>query len=123
MRPMCICCCCGCCCELLVSQNKLPEPAQFFATNYLAEVDEDLCIGCGTCEERCNMDAVHVEDAIAHVDKTRCIGCGVCVPTCTSEALQLHKKEEEVIPPRNTKETYMAIMDKKAELARTEKSS
>jgi len=122
MRPMCICCCCDCCCELLVSQNRLPEPAQFFATNYVAEVDEDLCIGCGTCEERCNMDAVHVEDAISHVDKTRCIGCGVCVPTCTSEAIKLYKKEEEIIPPKNTAATYMTIMDKKAELARAEKS-
>jgi len=122
MRPMCICCCCDCCCEILVNQNRLPEPAQFFATNYLAEVDEDLCIGCGTCEERCNMDAVHVEDAISHVDKMRCIGCGVCVPTCTSEAIKLYKKEDEIIPPKNTAATYMAIMDKKAELARAEKS-
>ncbi len=122
MRPMCICCCCDCCCEILVNQNRLPEPAQFFATNYLAEVDEDLCIGCGTCEERCNMDAVHVEDAIAHVDKTRCIGCGVCVPTCTSEAIMLYMKEDEIIPPKNTAATYRGIMDKKAELARAEKN-
>lgn len=122
MRPMCICCCCDCCCEILVNQNRLPEPTQFFATNYIAEVDEDLCIGCGTCEERCNMDAVHVEDAIAQVDKKRCIGCGVCVPTCTSEAIKLYKKEDVIIPPKNTAATYMAIMDKKAELARAEKS-
>ena len=68
------------------------------------------------------MDAVHVEDSIAHVDKMRCIGCGVCVPTCTSEAIQLRKKEEEILPPKNTKAAYMAIMDKKAELARAEKN-
>lgn len=122
MRPMCLCCCCDCCCELLVSQNRLSEPAQFFATNYVAEVDEELCIGCGTCEERCNMDAVHVEDAIAHVDKKRCIGCGACVPTCTSEAIKLYKKEDGIIPPKNTAATYRGIMDKKAELARVEKS-
>ncbi len=122
MRPMCICCCCDCCCEVLVNQNRLPEPAQLFATNYFAEVDEDLCIGCGTCEERCNMDAVHVEDAIAHVDKTRCIGCGACVPTCTSEAIKLYKKEKDIMPPKNTAATYRGIMDRKAELARAEKS-
>jgi len=122
MRPMCICTCCGCCCELLVNQNKYPEPAQFFATNFYAEVDEDLCTGCGTCEERCNINAVYVEDAIAHVDRKRCIGCGVCVPTCTSEAIHLIKKEKEIIPPENTAATYKAIMDKKAELARSEKA-
>jgi len=122
-RPMCLCTCCGCCCGILTNQKRLSEPAQFFATNFYASVDEDLCIGCATCEERCNMDAIHIEDAIAHVNKARCIGCGVCVPTCTSEAIHLEKKEGEVIPPINTKATYMAIMDKKAELARAEKGS
>jgi NAD-dependent dihydropyrimidine dehydrogenase PreA subunit len=123
IRPMSICTCCGCCCGILINQNKLPEPAQFFATNFYATVDEDLCVGCAICEDRCNMNAINIEDNISHVDKTRCIGCGVCVPTCTSEAIQLHKKDEEIIPPENTKATYMAIMDKKADLAYAEKNS
>jgi electron transport complex protein RnfB len=121
IRPAMICTCCGCCCGILTNQKIIPEPANFFATNYYAEVDIDLCIGCGTCEERCNMDAVHVEDAIAIVDKLRCIGCGVCVTTCTSEAIKLYRKEDEIIPPKNTLTTYMTIMDRKAELARAEK--
>lgn len=120
-RPMSICTCCGCCCGVLSHQNKLEEPAQFFATNYYAKVDPDECIGCGTCEERCNMNAIHMEDAIAVVNLTRCIGCGACVPTCTSEAIKLYKKDHEIIPPKNTVETYLAIMDKKAELAREDK--
>lgn len=122
LRPMNICTCCGCCCGILTNQKKFPAPAQFFATNFYAEVDSDLCIGCGICEERCNMDAVDVEDALAHVDLTHCIGCGVCVPTCTSEAIKLCKKDEEILPPRNTLATYMAIMDKKAEKARAGKN-
>ncbi len=122
-RPMCICTCCGCCCGILTNQKRLSEPAQFFATNFYASVDEDLCVGCGTCEDRCNMDAIYIEDNIAHVNKARCIGCGACIPTCTSEAIQLYKKEREIIPPINTKATYMAIMDKKAELAHVEKNS
>ena len=120
-RPFVICTCCGCCCDLLISQKKLANPAQFFATNFYAEVDTDLCEGCGICEERCNMDAIQIEDNISQVDKTRCIGCGVCVSTCATEAIKLYKKEEEIVPPKNTAATYMAIMDKKAELASTEK--
>jgi len=123
LRPMNICTCCGCCCGVLTSQKLRYEPAQFFATNYYAEVDPDLCVGCGICEDRCNLDAISLEDDISHVDKVRCIGCGVCIPTCTSEAITLQKKEGETIPPRNTAATYMAIMDKKAELARAEKIS
>ncbi|NVM37232.1 MAG: 4Fe-4S binding protein [Candidatus Lokiarchaeota archaeon] len=123
LRPMSICTCCGCCCGILTNQKRLSEPAQFFATNFYTSVDEDLCVGCGICEDRCNMEAIHIEDDIAHVNKARCIGCGVCVPTCTSEAIQLYKKESEIVPPRNTAATYMKIMDKKAELARAEKNS
>ena len=121
-RPMNICTCCGCCCGVLTAQKQLPELSHFFATNYYAEVDPDLCVGCGICEDRCNLDAINIEDNIAQVDKGRCIGCGVCVPTCTSEAMKLFKKEEETLPPKNTLATYMTIMDKKAELARAEKT-
>ena len=121
-RPMNICTCCGCCCGVLKGHKQFPEISHLFATNYYAEVDTELCVGCGTCEDRCNVDAVHLEDDIAVVDKTRCIGCGVCVPTCTSEAMTLIKKEEEILPPRNTMATYTKIMDKKAELARAAKT-
>ena len=121
-RPMNICACCGCCCGVLTSHIQLPEFAHLFATNYRAEVDTELCVGCGICEDRCNVDAVHVEDDVSVVDKARCIGCGVCVPTCTSEAITLIKKEEEILPPKNTMATYTKIMDKKAELARAEKT-
>jgi len=121
-RPMNICTCCGCCCGVLTSQKQLPELSHFFATNFYAEVDPDLCIGCGICEDRCNLDAINIEDNIAQVDKGRCIGCGVCVPTCDSEAMKLFKKEEETLPPRNTFSTYVTIMDKKAELARAAKT-
>lgn len=121
-RPMNICTCCGCCCGVLTSQKQLPELSPFFATNFYAESDPDLCEGCGICEDRCNLDAINIEDDIAQVDKGRCIGCGVCVPTCTSEAMKLFKKQEETLPPKNTYSTYIAIMDKKAELARAEKT-
>jgi len=36
--------------------------------------------------------------------------------------MKLFKKEEETLPPKNTYSTYVKIMDKKAELARAEKT-
>lgn len=121
-RPFCMCLCCGCCCEVLTNQKRLEIPAPFFATNFYAEVDSDVCVGCGACEDRCNMDAISIIDDISTVNRDRCIGCGVCIPTCPNDAISLKKKEEETIPPLNTAATYKAIMDKKAELARMEKS-
>ncbi|MFX1399502.1 MAG: ATP-binding protein [Promethearchaeota archaeon] len=121
-RPFAMCLCCGCCCEVLTNQKRLDQPAQFFATNYFAEVDHELCVGCGVCENRCNMEAINIIEDKSIVDLDRCIGCGVCIPTCPNEAITLKKKEEVIVPPLNTVATYKAIMDKKAELARMEKS-
>lgn len=118
LRPMSICLCCGCCCNLLVNEKKLDAPAQFLGSNYFAQVDEDLCIGCGVCETRCQMDAIEIIDDISNINLDRCIGCGVCVPTCPEDAIKLLKKEEKdlTIPARNTMETYFKIAKKKAEL-------
>lgn len=120
-RPMCICCCCGCCCGILRNQKNYDAPAKFFATNYYAQVDSDLCIGCGVCETRCNMDAITINNEISNINLDRCIGCGVCVPTCPEEAISLIKKEEEIIPPKNTAATYQAIMQGKAKKSREKK--
>ncbi|MFX0070288.1 MAG: ATP-binding protein [Candidatus Hermodarchaeota archaeon] len=119
--PLVICSCCGCCCEFLSSQGRFENPAQFFATNFYAEVNLDDCIGCGTCVERCNMDAKILKNDKYDINLGRCIGCGVCVPTCPQGAIRLIKKRKETIPPKNTVETYTVIMNKKAEMARESK--
>ncbi len=113
-----ICLCCGCCCEILTSAKPLENPVQYFASNYRAVVDTDECIGCGVCVQRCQMDAVHLEDGISVVDYTRCIGCGVCVPTCASEAMTLERKPVFFPPPENAVELYKNIMRKKMGNAR-----
>ena len=119
-RPMSLCTCCGDCCNMLVNEKKLNAPAQFFGSNYYAQVDPELCSGCGVCEERCQMDAIEIIDNISTINLDRCIGCGVCVPTCPDEAIELIEKEEKMIPPKNTIETYMQIAKKKAELKKAE---
>lgn len=120
ISPMSMCICCGCCCGVLVAQKELPGLSRFFATNFYAEVDQDLCEGCGICEGRCNLGAVHVVENLAQVDREKCIGCGVCVPKCSSGAMNLLSKEVETIPPKDTLATYTAIMKRKAEIARVE---
>ncbi|MHA1979892.1 MAG: ATP-binding protein [Promethearchaeota archaeon] len=117
-RPISLCLCCGCCCNLLVNEKKFDKPAQYFGSNYFAQVDQELCTGCGICEERCQMDAVEIIDAISNINLDRCIGCGVCVPTCPEEAIELIEKEEKdkTIPAKNTMLTYQKIAEKRAEL-------
>jgi ferredoxin len=121
-RPMSLCTCCGCCCNLLANEKKLDAPAQYLGSNYFAQVDEELCAGCGVCETRCQMDAIEIIDEISNINLDRCIGCGVCIPTCPEEAISLIEKEEKdrTIPAKNVVETYMQIAKKKAELSKNQ---
>jgi ferredoxin len=108
-EPGFICCCCGCCCGVLTSAKRFPRPAEYFTTNYFAEIDANLCIECGTCSTRCQMEAL-TNDGPARVLLDRCIGCGLCVSTCPSGAMKLSQKETETIPPKNMQELYKRIM-------------
>ncbi|QTA88234.1 4Fe-4S binding protein [Desulfonema magnum] len=109
-KPMNICMCCGCCCQVLKNLNKLEEPAKAVCSNYYVTVNEENCTACGTCEERCQMNAITVEDT-AQVSLARCIGCGICVAACDSEAMVLVEKDasEKYIPPKNTVRMYMKL--------------
>ena len=117
-RPMALCLCCGCCCNLLVNQKRIGATSDYFASNYFATVDSELCTGCGICETRCQMDAIEIVEGVSNIDRNYCIGCGVCAPTCPEEAITLKKKDEKelTIPPKNTFEFYQELAKKKAEL-------
>lgn len=106
-----ICACCGCCCQILKNLKTLPNPVDYVASNYFAVVDEQLCAGCETCLERCQMDAIEMRDDTAFIKVERCIGCGLCVPTCPDNAIALTGKPEQERrdPPRRLQETYLRI--------------
>jgi electron transport complex protein RnfB len=75
---------------------------------FLVKVDTETCIGCETCLERCQMEALSIEEEHAVLDADRCIGCGLCVSTCPSGALTLERKPQETQPgiPRNQMESF-----------------
>ncbi|MHA1726915.1 MAG: 4Fe-4S binding protein [Promethearchaeota archaeon] len=56
----------------------------------IAEVNENLCLGCHRCEKTCEFDAIHVnENEIAEVNELKCRGCGACVTKCPARAIDL----------------------------------
>ncbi len=112
-KLFCMCLCCGCCCEVLTSAKPLENPAQYFATNYRAVVDSDLCVGCGICEQRCQMDAISIIEKKCMVDYTRCIGCGLCVTDCATKAITLEQIESPTVPPKDSTKLYLSILRKK----------
>ena len=113
-----MCSCCGDCCGVLRSLKMHPTPAKMVQSNYFAQVDEQECTGCETCLERCQMDAIDVNDGIAAINLERCIGCGLCVTTCPVDAIELVKKPEDELyePPKSGAETYMRIMQERGKL-------
>lgn len=106
-----ICTCCGCCCQILKNLKKLPKPAQFVSSNFHASIDAHRCSGCETCLDRCQMDAIRMEDGTAVVSRDNCIGCGLCVSTCPEDAVKLEAKsdEERQVPPPSFSEALKAI--------------
>jgi Na+-translocating ferredoxin:NAD+ oxidoreductase subunit B len=118
-NPVAICCCCGDCCGALLSLRRFPNPADYVTSNYRAEVDGELCAGCGACAGRCPMAAVSVGEGRAALNPGRCIGCGLCVAACPSGAAALRRKEKVYRPPRGQEIFYAGVLCRKIGLART----
>jgi ferredoxin len=104
-----ICNCCGCCCGQLRSINELGmDAANVINSYYYAQIDPEICDGCGICkDERCQVNAIEEDDAY-QIMREKCIGCGLCVSTCPTEAISLIRKsqDETFLPPTNEMDWY-----------------
>jgi ferredoxin len=61
------------------------------SSGYVAQVDAELCAGCGTCADSCQFAAISLDDGFARIDVAACMGCGVCVSQCPQEAISLRR--------------------------------
>jgi H+/Na+-translocating ferredoxin:NAD+ oxidoreductase subunit B len=101
-RTAAICMCCGCCCGVLGWLKRQPKPAEAASSAFIARFDAALCVGCETCLDRCQMEALRADGDRVALNADRCIGCGLCVSTCPSGALSLQRKpggEHVQLPP------------------------
>ena len=94
-----ICNCCRCCCANGVDSMIAPISN---VTNFLSSVNEELCIGCGTCVKHCHTYAAYLKDnKKAGRKEELCIGCGVCAYFCPQNAISMVEGERIVrIPPK-----------------------
>jgi len=91
-----ICNCCSCCCGAIQAhQHGTPMLA---SSGYVAEVDEDECIGCSVCVESCQFDALSVVDGVNNVEINKCMGCGICITKCELSAISLRREPSKGIP-------------------------
>jgi heterodisulfide reductase subunit A len=72
-----------------IMQEKMKGEGQ------VAEVNEDICSGCQTCEGICPYSAIEVklsqndpEHLVATINRALCKGCGACASACPSGAIE-----------------------------------
>ena len=104
-QPAFICHCCGCCCEVLGTIKDFGISAAH-PSNFIPILDLDGCVMCGTCAQKCHIDAIKMTDTgdgskMPEVNKQICIGCGVCVSNCPTESLTMMQRTDLYVPPEN----------------------
>ncbi len=106
-----ICNCCGCCCEALIAQRRFSALHPIHTTEFLPEIDVEVCNGCGKCVDSCPVEAMTLLSANdpaayrrkkAGLDEELCLGCGLCVRNCPKVALRLVHRAQRVITPINS---------------------
>jgi len=107
-----ICYCCNDACIVLYPSTKhnrldLIEPNRFQAV-----VDQETCVGCQDCIERCIFNAVEMvkvsgsKKLKASIIAENCKGCGICVVGCKQKALKLEiVQPKESVKPRGQVKT------------------
>jgi MinD superfamily P-loop ATPase len=55
----------------------------------VAQINPQLCGGCGVCQTVCRFDAIHETNDAYHVDPIACDGCAACVFQCPEEAIMM----------------------------------
>ncbi|MFW6113696.1 MAG: indolepyruvate ferredoxin oxidoreductase subunit alpha [Actinomycetota bacterium] len=111
-----ICNCCGCCCGFLGTITRLGIPGAVAASRFAARVDEDLCDGCETCLDVCQLSAITVKDDMAVIDVGRCIGCGLCASHCPNGAVKIYERQDWQKPASNILELGARILTERGKL-------
>jgi len=105
-----ICNCCGCCCEAMIAARRFAIMNPVHTTNFIPEIEEESCNGCGKCVNVCPVEAMSLISAnnphrpkmkLAKLEEDLCLGCGLCVRSCPKDSIHLEARPQRVITPLN----------------------
>ncbi len=92
-KPGLICSCCPCCCHTLGSLIRNGTHPLMLTSKYITTNEDQLCIQCGKCVERCAFGARELKENNLVYNDSICFGCGLCVSTCPEDAISLVIRE------------------------------
>lgn len=121
-----ICNCCGCCCEALGAIRRFGV-AQTICSNFIAEIADEKCVGCGKCAAVCPLSAIEMPEPgekaagsegkrPAAVISGKCVGCGVCVRHCPTKTLALEPRPNRLITPLDTTHRVVVMATERGKL-------
>lgn len=92
-------------------ENKIRPPR-------VAQIQEDICIGCTKCIQACPVDAIiGMSKTMHHVISDECTGCGLCVEPCPMDCIEMTVIPKQIYDSKQAKLKYEARLirlDKKA---------
>ena len=75
---------------VLEAEEIAREP---FMGGAIAVIEQDLCSGCGRCQEVCRYEAVTSSGGIFEIDPIACEGCAACLYQCPEKAISLEEQQ------------------------------
>jgi Pyruvate/2-oxoacid:ferredoxin oxidoreductase delta subunit len=115
-----ICNCCPCCCASMKGITKRGhDKHRYLNTLFEAVVDDDQCVSCEECVDRCPVGAIRVEGT-AFVDRDKCLGCGLCASVCPSDAIALKLREDREEPFDRVLDMGIEVMKAKVKRAESQ---
>lgn len=70
------------------------------------------CLGCGTCQDYCQFDAIDMIDGLAVINKEKCTACRKCVEVCPKKVIDMVPYAQEVIVKCHNTEPGKAVRAK-----------
>jgi ferredoxin len=112
-----ICNCCSCCCEAMIAARRFGLLHPVHTTNFLPQIREASCSGCGKCVNVCPVGAMSLVAANdprkpkarkARLREEICLGCALCVSACQERHIALQPRSQRVITPLNS--VHLAVV-------------
>lgn len=70
------------------------------------------CLGCGTCKDVCQFDAIEMINGVAVINKDKCTACMKCIEVCPKGIIELVPYESEYVVKCKSKDPGKEVRGK-----------